>query len=177
MAKQLAKLVDPNSVFDKTTTILQYLAWFAIPGQAKDVLRQAASVVTCDIFEHLTSFHGNTKQKKRLLKCWKKVDMSKVDNGGEDKNSRVYFSGDSKNHGSRRLKACRLVQVALLETAIKKRLHNGFFGPRGFIRSILRVSSTDAYEGFTGINRDFFETDDAEKVKKIADKIEKNRRS
>jgi len=172
-AKQLAKIVNPNSVFDNTTTILQYLAWFAIPGQAKDDVRLAASVVTCDMFEHLTLFQKNAKQKKRLLKRWKKVDISKVDNDGEDKNSRVYFGGDNSLHGSRRLKACRLVQVASLETAIKKRLPEDFFGPRGFIRSILRVSSTDVERGFTGINRDFFETADAAKVKKVADNIEK----
>ena len=172
-AKQLAKSVDPNSVFDKNTTILQCLTQFAIPGQAKDDLWQAASVVTCDLFEHLTSFNGNTKQKKRILKRWKLVDLSKVDNEGEDKNSSIYFSGNRSLHGSRRLKACRLVLVASLETAIKKRLRNGFFGPRGFIRSILRVSSTDVEKGFTGINRNFFETANVEEIQKVADNIEK----
>jgi hypothetical protein len=172
-AKELARSVDPNSVFDKTTTILQYLAQFAIPGQAKDDDWQAASVVTCDMFEHLTCFHGNAKQKNRLIRRWEKLDQSKVDNDGEDKNSRVYFSGDTSIHTMRRLKACRLVLVASLETAIKKRLPENFFGSRGFIRSILRVSSTDVERGFTGINRNFFETADVEEIQKVADNIEK----
>ena len=116
-ARELARLVGSQAIFNSDTTILEYLETFALPGLEVDGTLEHAERVICQLFGKLTALK-NQKRKRKFESKYKAAESSTF--SGSKEEGCTYFCAKERLGGRRRLQMIRSFQVMLLKKSIQR---------------------------------------------------------